>query len=291
MALSINVESLSQRDRTGFTLFGSALIHIVVIMGIGFTYTIGSRDSQDFQSLATTISSAVESDEVNDADLFAESAQSGGGLNEHDEPASTPLPLINDPDTQAEQIARRDSTPSVVDSPFIYVELPASLLAGLEARDPDHNAEAENAPEQEGAQALIRSPVEADFDSELRTGTISDKQKFISSRTREHKYAAYMEAWRARIEQVGNSNYPDAARSRKLSGNLVLDVSILANGSVKDIEVVRSSGQKVLDDAAVRIVMMAAPYSPFPDDIRKEADILHITRTWQFLHNSTLIQN
>ena len=140
-------------------------------------------------------------------------------------------------------------------------------------------------------QASISSKIAAEFDSRLNLGGADIRQKYISSRTREHKYASYMESWRAKVELVGNTNYPEIAREQKLSGNLVVNVSIKADGSILHLDVIRSSGQKVLDDAAIRIVKMAAPFAPFPDEILAEADIIHITRTWQFMHNSTLIRN
>lgn len=111
------------------------------------------------------------------------------------------------------------------------------------------------------------------------------RRKFISASTKEYKYAAYMEAWRAKVERVGNLNYPDEARRKNLTGSLILDVALNADGSVNQITIRRSSGSKILDDAAVRIVELSAPFAPFPDQIREETDILHITRTWQFLNN------
>ena len=111
------------------------------------------------------------------------------------------------------------------------------------------------------------------------------KRKFISASTKEHNYAAYMEAWRSKVERVGNLNYPDEARRRKLSGSLVLDVALNPDGSINEITIRRSSGEKILDDAAVRIVELSAPFSPFPQNIKDETDILHIMRTWQFINN------
>jgi protein TonB len=111
------------------------------------------------------------------------------------------------------------------------------------------------------------------------------RRKFISASTKEYKYASYMEAWRAKVERVGNLNYPEAARKQNLSGSLILDVALNADGSINQITVRRSSGQKILDDAAIRIVELASPFAPFPDQVREETDILHITRTWQFLNN------
>ena len=98
-----------------------------------------------------------------------------------------------------------------------------------------------------------------------------------------------MEAWRARVERVGNLNYPEQAKRLKLTGDLVLDVEIRPDGGVHAINVVRPSGHRVLDDAAMRIVRLAAPYDPFPEKIRSEVDILHITRTWQFMRGDRLV--
>jgi len=136
---------------------------------------------------------------------------------------------------------------------------------------------------------LINSFKIASLSAEIRR-KMQDKanrprRKFISASTKEYKYAAYMEAWRTKVERVGNLNYPDDARKKKLSGSLILDVALNADGTVNQITVRKSSKSKILDDAAVRIVELSSPFSPFPDHIRKETDILHITRTWQFLNN------
>jgi periplasmic protein TonB len=139
------------------------------------------------------------------------------------------------------------------------------------------------------AQLLTRSFALASLNAELQQRLDSrakrPRQKYISASTKEYRYAAYMEAWRAKVERVGNLNYPDEARRRELTGSLLLDVALRPDGDVAEITVRRSSGHKVLDDAAVRIVQMAAPYAPFPEDIRAEVDILHVTRTWNFLNN------
>ena len=111
------------------------------------------------------------------------------------------------------------------------------------------------------------------------------RRKFISATTKEFKYAAYMESWRSKVERVGNLNYPEQARRQKLSGSLVLDVALNGDGTIHEITIRRSSGEKVLDDAAIRIVELASPYAPFPQHIKDETDILHIMRTWQFLNN------
>ncbi len=114
------------------------------------------------------------------------------------------------------------------------------------------------------------------------------KRKAISASTTEYKYATYMEAWRRKVERIGNLNYPDEARRKKLYGNLLLHVAVRSDGSVERVRILKSSGHKLLDDAAMRIVRMAAPYAPFPEGIRRDVDVLDITRTWQFLNNNRL---
>ena len=148
---------------------------------------------------------------------------------------------------------------------------------------------AESAPVQTiDAAALVRrslamASLSAEVDQRLQAYAKRPRHKWISARTREHRYAAYMEAWRAKVERVGNLNYPDEARRRQLSGDLLLDVALRPDGSVEEITVRRSSGHKVLDDAAARIVRLAAPFAPFPKSIQGETDILHVQRTWRFL--------
>ena len=114
------------------------------------------------------------------------------------------------------------------------------------------------------------------------------KRKFIGGRTKEYRYALYVESWRQKVEKVGNLNYPEAAKSLKLYGQLQLTVSIKSDGSIEAIEINRSSGHKVLDEAAKHIVELGAPYAQFPDDVRKEVDILSITRTWTFTKEDNL---
>ncbi|OGT64846.1 MAG: hypothetical protein A3I13_03515 [Gammaproteobacteria bacterium RIFCSPLOWO2_02_FULL_47_50] len=162
-------------------------------------------------------------------------------------------------------------------------------------------AEREPMPEQPvtppmpSAAALLANSFEiaalsAEIRRKLEAKADRPRRKFLSASTKEFNYAAYMEAWRAKVERVGNLNYPDDARKNRLSGSLVLDVALNADGSVDQITIRRSSGSKILDDAAVRIVELSSPFAPFPDHIKQETDILHITRTWQFLNNSFLRQ-
>ena len=113
------------------------------------------------------------------------------------------------------------------------------------------------------------------------------KRKYISANTKEYEFAAYMRAWVARIERIGNLNYPDEARRQQLHGQLVLTVGLTRDGRVKSVDVIQSSGRKVLDDAAIRIVHLAEPFPALPED-KEKVDELYISRTWQFLPGDIL---
>jgi protein TonB len=114
------------------------------------------------------------------------------------------------------------------------------------------------------------------------------KRKFIGARAKEYRYALYVESWRQKVEKIGNLNYPEAAKNLRMYGQLQMTVSINADGSIEAIELNRSSGHKVLDEAAKHIVELGAPYAKFPDDVKKEIDILSITRTWTFTKEDSL---
>lgn len=166
----------------------------------------------------------------------------------------------------------------------------ASPVEPVETVAAEPRPEVRSPPLPTAAQLLTRSFALASLNAELQQRLDSrakrPRRKYISANTKEYRYAAYMEAWRAKVERVGNINYPEQARQRQLSGSLLLDVALKPDGSVQEITVRRSSGHKVLDDAAMRIVELAAPFAPFPADIRREVDVLHVTRTWKFLNSN-----
>jgi protein TonB len=115
------------------------------------------------------------------------------------------------------------------------------------------------------------------------------RRRFVGARTQEFRFARYVEDWRVKIERVGEVNYPQAARDQKMYGSLVVTVSIKADGTLERVDINRSSGNRILDAAAVRIVQLGAPYAPFPADIAKDTDIIGITRTWVFTRSDQFV--
>ncbi|MFN4148785.1 MAG: energy transducer TonB [Rhodocyclaceae bacterium] len=131
----------------------------------------------------------------------------------------------------------------------------------------------------DSARALVH--LEAEIHRSIEEYNQRPKRKFIGARVEEYRFAQYVEDWRQKVERVGNLNYPAEARGR-LYGSLILTVAIKSDGSLERVELNRSSGHQVLDAAAQRIVHLAAPFAPFPDNIRRDTDIIEITRTWTF---------
>jgi len=135
--------------------------------------------------------------------------------------------------------------------------------------------------------ALAIARIEGQIARQIEEYNQRPRKKFIGARVEEYRFAQYVEDWRQKIERIGNLNYPAAARGR-LYGSLVLTVVIKSNGDLDRVEVSRSSGQALLDDAARRIVQMASPYAAFPESIRRDTDVLEITRTWTFTNADRL---
>lgn len=272
-------------DRFGMTLCLAILFHAVIVLGV--TFTPEERMSPRYDTMEIVLVQQQDPAPVEDAKLLAQANLTGGGDSAEAVVPTTPLPPPF-PDQQAQITA----PPAAETQPVMTAEprLAAKSDQAEIARPEPQRKAAESKPKMPSASELLRqsfniASLSAQVKNKLEAKAQRPRRTFISASTTAYRYAAYMEAWRAKVERVGNLNYPDEARKRKLSGNLILDVALNPDGSVNDIVIRRSSGHKILDDAAIRIVHLAAPFSPFPADIRKDTDILHITRTWQFINN------
>ena len=134
---------------------------------------------------------------------------------------------------------------------------------------------------------IDKTTIEKAIDKAIEDYNKHPRKKFIGARAEEGRFAQYVENWRKRIEEIGTINYPDAARG-KISGSLLLSVSIRPDGTVERAEILRSSGHPVLDEAALRIVHLASPFAPFPEEIRRDTNLIEITRTWYFKKSDKL---
>jgi len=210
----------------------------------------------------------------------AKLAQAGTKIRGSDEGEAEKSNREQPDELMLEQTAAFDSSPE----PEKRTARPEPVTQSVESRDTNLSPPLPSAALLMQS-ALAMASLNAEIEQRLSIHAKAPRRKFISANTREYKYAAYMEAWRAKVERVGNLNYPDEARARKLAGSLILDVGLRSDGRVVEMTLRRSSGEAILDQAAMRIVELASPFSPFSDDIRSEVDVLHITRTWQFLYS------
>lgn len=305
---------ITPADRLGLTLCLAVLTHAAVILGIAFAPEDSGKPRYD--TMEIVLVQQKSRDAPQDAELLAQASLEGGGESTDNIVPATPLPPPF-PDTQAQVTAppaqQMPQPPPVAPDPGTAIsQASREPILVADAADAEHDkpealarqseaplkAQPSETPETvtpvperlPSATALLTNSfkiasLSAEIKRKLEAQSQRPRRKFISASTREYKYAAYMEAWRAKVERVGNLNYPDEARRRKLSGSLILDVALNPDGTVNQITIRRTSGHRILDDAAVRIVNLAAPFAPFPDNIRSESDIMHITRTWQFLNN------
>ena len=143
-------------------------------------------------------------------------------------------------------------------------------------------------PHQAPASATMPTPSNSISTPGMSGNAVSGNRRVtLTPGMKDYRYSQYLEDWRRKVERIGAMNYPEEARG-KFFGSLVLSVALRPDGSIDRMMIVRSSGNKVLDEAAKRIVTFAAPFAPFPPDIRKETDYLDITRTWNFTRGNAL---
>jgi len=277
-----------ESQRLGATLALSALVHGLLILGVGFAVA-------DKAALVPTLDVIFSQTQTpltpKQADFLAQASQQGGG--DHDtaqcprdyqagivpqpQAGLSPVPqqrqdAARPPPPQARVVSTRNSPDTVADAqtqPLPDEPRPDAPLTAREQRDAD----------------MARLAAEV----HLRSAQYAKRpnRKFVSASTREYAYANYLRAWVDRAERVGNLNYPDEARQRRLGGQVVITVGVRRDGSVESARVLRSSGTPLLDEAALRVVRLAQPYPPLPES-KDDVDILQVTRTWMFLPGGEL---
>jgi protein TonB len=286
----------SDSDRSsdlGITLLGAALLHIVLILGLTFTLP-QSPFHDDAPQLEITLVQAHTEQEPDKASFLANASQQGGGDTKKDLIAKTPLPgtgkknqpqpMLRPQNTANEELSSPSDTILVAKSSKqkTQVERPETEKIKTKKLKPLIGLPEPMTLVQERERLL------AELSLQQENYQKRPRKKFLTANTREYKYATYMDAWRAKVERIGNLNYPEEAKRRNLTGNLTMAVAILPSGKLESIQITRSSNHKALDDAAIRIVRLAAPYAVFPKNFRDEIDIIYITRTWKFQHGDHL---
>ena len=268
-------------------LGGSLLLHAVVL-SLHFSFPEASRAFEK-KALDIILVNSKSAQRPSDPQALAQARLDGGGNSEQNRRVKTPLPPSprQQHGNELEQAHKRIKALEAQRQRLLaQSKQPAAAVVSAEPPAP-----ADPSPGVSGAdlanRALSMARLEGEIAKDVDEYNKRPRKKFIGTRSDEYRFAQYIEAWRQKVERVGTLNYPEEARGR-LYGSLVLSVSIRSDGAVDKVEINRSSGQRVLDEAARRIVAMAGPYSAFPPDIRRDTDILVITRSWNFTRGDSL---
>ena len=261
-------------------------LHAIVLLGIGFVMDFKPL-THPLETLDVVLVNWRSESTPDDADFLAQASQQGGGEStEVSKPSQENAGASPGPAEGSDPLDQVEQSSEVTDAAREQVLLEddnslfSQQITSIEQPD-DPLPSAATLMQESMTMAKLQPGIQRDRESQSKL----PRRKWISANTRAYEYAAYMQAWVAKVERVGNLNYPEEIRRLKLTGDLVMTVGIKLDGSIESIDITRSSGLPQLDQAATRIVRLAGPYSPLPDYIQSEIDILHITRTWRFSRN------
>ncbi|MCQ4294333.1 energy transducer TonB [Pseudomonas stutzeri] len=270
-------------DRLGFTLFLATALHLALILGLGFTL---SEPKQISKTLEITLSTFKSEEKPKEADFLAQDNQQGSGTLEHKaSPKTTELAPFQDTEV-------RKVTPPAA-PPRSTRQEPAKTVVTTRSPQPDKadvKQQTQPQPEPQPAPAFDSAQLSAEIAS-LEAELAQEVERYAkrprvsrqnSAATMRDISAWYRDEWRKKVERIGNLNYPDEARRQQIYGSLRMLVTINRDGTVQELRVIESSGQPVLDEAALRIVRLAAPFAPFSGELAQKFDQVEIIRTWRF---------
>lgn len=266
----------------------SLALHAFALFGIGLVLPDPHKTADFLQPLQVVLVNSKSSTRPSEADALAQNNLDGGGNTPENRVAKSPLPTLSDdkqfvPEQSAQRVQQLEQ-----ESKRLITQAKSSYSVAHE-KTPQPQEVSVHAKEEDLVQRSMEiARLEAQIDKDMSAYQKMPRKRFIGARTQEYRDAQYIEAWRIKVERIGTLNYPEIARQKKIYGSLQLTVEIRSDGSVESVEVTRSSGQPILDAAAQRIVKLASPFSPFPANIRRDTDILSITRTWTFTQSDQL---
>jgi len=290
-ALDRRMTALGKHGRMQVAVTISVLIHLFLVFGLTFKMPDLSKLAAQ-QPLEVTLVNAKTQARPQKADALAQANLDGGGNTDARRRAKSPLPVPPE-DRQGAQLALAQKRVEQLEreAKRLMTQARSKTTVAPAPQKPQPGAEPQVTP---GAAEIMQrsleiARLEAQIAREWESYQQRPRRRFIGARTEEFRFARYIEDWRVKIERVGELNYPQAARDRKLYGSLVVTVAIKSDGSLERVDINRPSGQRILDAAALRIVQLAAPFAAFPADIAKDTDVISITRTWVFTRSDQLV--
>jgi protein TonB len=279
---------IGDNERLGATFVLSLLVHGMLVLGVGFALEEAAPVVPTLDVILTQTQTPLTPEQ---ADFLAQASNVGGG--EHDEsrrPRDSQPGIAPQPEPGVAPRVMRRQAPAPQPPPETRVI--SSPRSDQRVVAPKATPTPADVPLPTGREKIERDMAMARLAAEIHMRTERyakrPKRKFVSASTKEYEYAAYLRKWVDRVERVGNLNYPDEARRRRIGGLLVISVAVRRDGSIEEARIIRSSDVPMLDEAALRIVRLSEPFAPLPET-REGVDILHVTRTWQFMPGGELI--
>jgi protein TonB len=274
----------------GFTLalIASLLLH-AILLSIHFKLPQAVRKAGE-SALEVVLVNAKSARKPAQAQAKANANLDGGGNTDENRRAKTPLPAareVQPGDALAAAQRRVQQLEAQQRKLLAEAKSAKAVVAPAQAAEPQPEPPSPPRGLDLAQSALAIARMEAQIERQIEEYNKRPRKKFIGARTEEAVEAQYLEDWRQKVERIGNLNYPEAAKGR-LYGSLLVYLEIRSDGSLETAEVRRSSGHKILDEAALRIVRMAAPYGDFPAALRRTTDIVAFARTWVFTRSDQL---
>ncbi len=270
------------------TVFFALAVHAIIILGVSFNLTDEEEDDL-LTTMEITLVHNRSQEEPEEADYLAQANQLGGGNKE--EKVRDSSPFSNSTPTQEKGIApdsrRALALPPVTQKQVQQEIMTVDAARRKEASQPQQLPLPETKKQITAAQLFERSQeiarLSAKIEEVKKSYAVTPRQTYVrGANAKEYRFASYMDAWRTKVERIGNLNYPEEAIRKGINGGLLMDVAINPDGSLHSVRILRSSGYEILDRAAKRIVKLAAPFPPLSEAILEDTDVLHIPRMWQF---------
>jgi protein TonB len=279
------------RDRLLGTALGASIVAHAIVLAIRFSPFDLAMHDRNGPPLEVALVNAKSKTRPTKAEILAQHRLDGGGNTDANRRAKTPLPVLPRESASTELAVATQRVEALErHTKEMMTQLKSSVPVAAPVPEPNDAAEPAELPSASEImqRTLAAVRLEAQIAKEMDAYAKRPKRRFVGAHAEEYRFARYVEDWRMKVERIGNLNYPEAARAKKLYGSLLLTVGIRADGSIESIMLDRPSGEKILDLAARRIVEMAGPFAPFPPDIKRDTDILYITRTWTFAPGDSL---
>ena len=294
MAAVVNPVQITASDRLGFSIFFAAVLHAIIILGLGFGYTL-NRDTDQASILEITMVLTKTHQAPEEAKRIASENQLASGSTDKENQPTAPFvgtSLLNTTGVAPEQ---RNSSIKVepkfkVDQEHVLTHKSAQPKVKLDEPRENINESVPRRQELKTQQQLELAKLVAELQKEQQDYAKRPRINYIDTLSAKSAVeASYVREWVEKVERIGNLNYPDEARNKHLTGTLILSVLLNHDGKVLDIEIKSSTGKSILDEAAKRIVRIASPFKPFPQEMLDNYDQLMVTRTWLFGKENKLL--